>query len=632
MDYVLNQLIHNLNTQDFAGQDKDKVMKTLLENLDSIDFSDAENRKAAEGFVSNILNVKIGRNNEQITDFQAVAMHYMIARFSIIDQGVSVDKINYSYREKDTYGGAFYREADNSINFYFDNICHKRYFIEPYAKEKEGDYGARGRLSYFLSQMMALNHELRHVEQFNGFHSVKTVDDLTPERFLMMNECLAREFARVVGSKYQKKTYGNQVHADRLYRENHEEFLFEVDANKVGYEQALKFMKKLCPKGYEVALGKNEKYMEKISDLTKKMHDYQQITWRHDTNPNEAGVRADHKAILIIDTIIPMMNAADRKYYFGKYPSLLISHYDNGKRKTLEAVENDRKRKIEDLIVNYNGKDKDARLANIGRLYETAIEGDPILSLENCLRHIAKLSYESDRYFTPSGIEVKYSAKHISQEIKMAQQKAKALISYIEEADRKAVDRLLAKYEKEAVKDFKTFAGRHLAEEKKLAFIALQHAARKNSALSEDRDNERIESFKQKQREDAAKEMLKKLFPEVPLQRYVFIAGADGQITARDNAEEKFLLLQAYSNLSSMTANASVRAGLKDAGALTLMDVRDAINTVYPFEISKQANENFCNLQEIGDITPFKSVFEAEQTKEIAEVPLTREVVKEREV
>ncbi len=49
----------------------------------------------------------------------------------------------------------------------------------------------------------------------------------------------------------------------------------------------------------------------------------------------------------------------------------------------------------------------------VSKLYDSAIESDPLLSFEKCMRHIARLSWYEDRYFTNGGLEVKYSPKEI---------------------------------------------------------------------------------------------------------------------------------------------------------------------------------------------------------------------------
>ncbi len=49
----------------------------------------------------------------------------------------------------------------------------------------------------------------------------------------------------------------------------------------------------------------------------------------------------------------------------------------------------------------------------VSKLYDSAIESDPLLSFEKCMRHIARLSWDEDRYFTNGGLEVKYSPKEI---------------------------------------------------------------------------------------------------------------------------------------------------------------------------------------------------------------------------
>lgn len=562
----------------------------VVKSFDEIFFQDEETQKYALEYCKKILEEKILDNNQSISSYEALAVHYLTTRLSAIEHGLSDIKINYTYSDKDQAGtGAFYSNNNKSINFFFNNTCE---YVDFFAR-RPGNDGGNSRVREFLYQVKVINHELTHADQFSNPERTisKSIDEITPTHYIMMKETVARLLTNTNESKYLKRkkaveekdwwSESRREGVDRLYHDNHDQFLFEIDANVGGYEHGRKVMERISPKLKNIFESSFSSYYVKDKAEVKNFKD---ITWEHDTNPNDDKVSAQHKASLVIDT--DLASAKQRALIMKQYPALAITYNPNGTKKSLKQVEEDQARKIEEINKSDDIQQvKISRIEKVNTIYQTAIESDPVLSLEKCLEHMGKISHENGEHYHHNSPE---------KELRETLKKAKLLIPCIEKADSKIVLDFLKKYKKEILSSNKRGQKNiSLFEAKKLAYYELSSLMRKNRDIKQG-EQEEIHLEQEKRQELAkAKDILAKVFPGFTPTPYTYEFRNDGNLHRVNNEQEKRLMQISTSKTSS--------SSILSKFGFSRDDVYSAINTVYDFRykdsevIDEQVQEKLDN-------------------------------------
>ena len=329
---LVQELENQIKTKSKAGtiQEKENI---AIDFLNLVDFKDASKKIQAEQYIKHILTDNIGKN-EPITSLEAKIVHCMIAKISLAELNIDNIKVNYLDRAKDQTAGAFY--SDKTINFFNQSVCNKYDWLLPYGNDITG--GAKSRLNYFVNEVFKTEHEIQHAVQFEKMDkSEKEPEKLSVDDYIISKQYVARLFATAQGSKYYKK----ELDVDRLYNENHDQFYYEIDADLQGLKRSLSLLSKLSMQAYNLAI--DEKigwgFLSKLENKQSQIDNYSDITWEHNTNPDNIKVNANYKASMIIDNILPRLNSQQRTEYMLKYPALLVTYNSNGTKKDLQQIE-----------------------------------------------------------------------------------------------------------------------------------------------------------------------------------------------------------------------------------------------------------------------------------------------------
>lgn len=315
-----NQFRTKTRTSSVEGNEK-----IAVDFLTKVNFQDADLQSQAIQYIKHILTDYVEKN-EEITSLEAKIIHCLITKISLSNLGLNNIPINYRNRTaSDRNAGAYYQKGDRSLNFFNEEVCNLHYFLKPYTNNQAK--GAESRLNYFIRQIFVLQHEIQHVVQFKAIDNQNSIA-LTPSTYIMTQQSIARDFAMTRETKYYKET----EYIDRLYEDNHDQFYYEIDADKFAIERTLALLQIISPLGYQIATDKRQNnYVTNLAIKTHELEHYgEDITWQHDTNPDNKKVLATHKASMIIRTILPKLPAKQRKEYFETYPSLAIVYNRDG--------------------------------------------------------------------------------------------------------------------------------------------------------------------------------------------------------------------------------------------------------------------------------------------------------------
>jgi len=610
---LIQELENQFKTKSKTGTIEEKE-NIAIDFLCGVDFKNANNKTQAEQYIKHILTDFVGKD-EQITSLEAKIVHCMIAKISLDELGLKDVKIRYVNRTaQDSNAGAYYRDIDNSINFFNDDVCNKHEWTEPYGTKENPEKGAASRLDYFAREVFKLEHEIQHAVQFkNMSESELSPDLLTPESYVISRQYVARTFARALSSKYYKQG----LDIDRLYNDNHDQFYYEIDADKHGIERALEMLKTVSPQAYQIATDPSKnRYVQKLAEKTEQLNNYSTVNWKHDTNPETVEVGANHKASMIIDNILPQLSGKQRKEFMDKYPALSITYNPNGSLKTLEQVEREKQAKINNLLINGTDKEIQEKAANISKVYDTAIESHPVLCFEKCLQHMARLSWNSDRYFTDSGIEVKYNPSEVRKELRMAQAKAKAIASYMEDTDAKQLKAIFERYKKELIASPKLDqTSIRFFEDKKLAIYGIESEIYRNKEVKsviEKDTKESLQKRKQKQMQRSqAEEIIKKVFPDFkPYPQMGTLK--DGSVEFSNNVNERLMLMEAYKQYVK-TATDTDSPAKQDKDFVASSKLLSAINTLYGFNATAEEKTAFEELLKSGKVKIIHNKYEPQK-------------------
>lgn len=545
-------------------------------------------------------NIKEIISDQPISRFQAKMTHALITKLSLHELGLDNIKINYKNKTENDNYGACYRNQNKSVNFFNDYVC-----LPEILTTKNTDF----RYKYLATQIHTLQHEIQHAVQYKELEEItKNDSDMTIFNYIMSMQSIARILVTETNSKY----YNKDLNMDRLYDDNHDEFYHELDADVAGLERSVKFLSAFAPE--KLDLLSKEIYGYNFVELKNKKNNlikyYKTVKWQHNTNPNNEGVNAMYKTNFIIDTVLPTLKKSERKQWMALYPSLALTHNADGSKKDLDQIEAEREKKLQELLKNASDEEIQEKTNNLFNLYDTAIESDAMLSFENALRHIALMDWDSNRYFTKSGREVRYYPSLIKTELKLTKEKAIKLLSVLESADSKFVDGVFRKYRRIVEKTDKVNNfGQRLHPEKYNIFGELFNKIYNNKEYVK---GVRENTEKQNDitaRKNNAKEILAKVFPTLTPNPYNGVINENG-IEIIYNTQEKLQVMQSFTKYN------------KDYGDSVYpnnpSEVLDAIETIYPFEVSKEDEAAFAeaNLPIYENSISMKKTENKEEEKE----------------
>ncbi len=623
---IVQELINQLKTKCKTGSTQEKE-KIAVDFLCGIDFSDADIKNQSKKYIGHILNDIVAKN-QQLTSLDAKIIHCMVAKISLDSLGLSDVKINYRDRSSYQEEPANYSRRDNSITF-FNDFVNDEVFVKPSDNQK---YGALSRLfNFFAVKAVTINHEIRHAYQF------KHIDEsnLTRDGYIISMQELARDLASDAGYKGIKKFLVESSFIDktkykdgyeyigRLYKDNHDQFYDEIDANLYGFEQAEKYCQELSPTTYELMSDPEKSpFIDMKKAAEDKLKNYEKVTWEHNTNVSNKPVQATHKASMIVDYLLPYLSETERKSFFDKYPALNIAYNSNGSLKTLEQVEREEQVKINNLLINGTDEEIQEKAASISKVYDTAIESHPVLCFEKCLQHMARLSWNSDRYFTDSGIEVKYNPSEVRKELRMTQAKAKAIASYMEDTDANQLKAIFDRYKREILKDQKyDQQSLRFFEDKKLALYDIEYNINHNkeveSVIEQDKRKAADERAQAQMKKEQAEETIKKVFPGfTPAPQKGRLE--NGSVIFSDNTQEKLILMEAYKRyINTITGNDKINKTDKDFVSSDKLLI--AIKHLYGFNVPIEEYREFYAKLKNNEIDILQNKYEQKEKQAATE-------------
>lgn len=599
--------------------------KVAIELLNSIDFKDESNKSQAKEYIKHVLTDFIGKN-ETISPLQAKTVHCMIAKILLSELNLDDVKVNYSNRTESSNGGyyyAFYSHSDRSINFFNENVCNRNSWLLPYCKNVEAS--TRSRLAHFAYEVFVVGHEIQHAVQFEAINkSAKTPETLTVDDYIISKQDVARSLS-MSKKDDTNKYYKKGLDVDRLYHDNHDQFYYEIDADLQGYKRALPLLKELSETAYKIAISDKDagyektglKFLSKIEEKQFQLGHYSDITWEHNTNPDNVKVAANHKASMIIDYILPKLN--NKQAYLQKYPALQFNYNSDGSKKTLDQVDAEFIEKKRNLPKDATNEQK----LNLQKLHNAVIESDPVLSLEFCLRDISNmLWYTQQMVQDASGFKI-YDAYQILEKTK---QRARKIITYSENAQANIIDKIIKKYEKKIFGSFKgnTQEEANFLRAKKDAIadisICLLHNKEVKETLVKEAMKKPKTTKKHIQRSQAL-EIINNIFPNFTptlFTRPAIIGKGYIEIESDShNVNELMMLMEAYNQYEKMALNLPISVREKE-DFVSPYRLLSAIESIYDFRPTPEQQQQFKETFDKGEIEVVKNKYqiEREQAKE----------------
>lgn len=575
---ILEELNNYVNSK--KAKNIEQQEQYVLEFLDTLDYASPETRKQAEIAVSKILSQTI-EQNEVLPRPYAKAMHYLLAKSSLAELGLTETVIHYRERTpKDGNAGAIYSNDDGSITFFNNDVCNVDELLSNTTPPKlRFNY-----LSYIIHDMQ---HEIQHAKQFKEIAALAA----SPEGLNPMNYTMQlQQFARLIADCSPSSKYYSH---GGLYRKNHDEFLYELDADVEGATRMLDILKRVSPAAYAVATNSNSTHEERKQKKEKLIAEYNTVTWEHGTNPNQGPVSASHKTSIIIDSIWARLPQKERDKWIGTYPALAITRTKTGKKKTLDEVEKERRAKIHELLKNGRDAEINAEVNKINKLYQAAIEQDALLCFEKQLQHIARTSWNTSRFYINN--DGGFSPVDIRAELAAAQSKAEQIASYIEDVDSKSLRAIMDRYTREIMSSKKKDANDvRFFEDKKRALISIESQLFHNKEFKETINQDRLQQAQAREKEKAeraaALAIIKQAFPGFSPTPEIGIMSTD-QLILSNNVQEKLQILQAFTDYKiSVTKNKNASS---TPGFIPFSQLAKAIETIYPFDISPDEKKAF---------------------------------------
>lgn len=615
--------LNNAITTKSKTNNSQEFENVAVEFLSEVDFTDPEIRKQAVDYIRFLLKDYVEQNRE-ISSVDAKNMHCMITKMSLDMLGLKGIKINYRDRtDKDDPGtGAYYFDKDKSLNFFNQSVCNETYLLLPYgdAKDKKG---GESRLSYFDHQVETLEHEIQHAVQYKEMEKVRNgKEDFTVETFVMTRQDCARIIAQ---NEQNTKGYKHGKEAVKLYGDYWKDFYYELDAEKHGIERMFDWMKKLSPKAYEIAMNESRNiYVAKLKEKNEKLKDYFVETWRHNSNPERPEMVVNHKASMVFDNILPKLSGKDRKMYFDYCQALSITNKPDGTLKTLDEIKKEKQSKIRELLINGSDEEIRKKVTNISKVYDAAIESDPILCFEKCLQHISELSWDSDRYFVDHGDVVKYDPNYVRKELSFTEKKAKAISSYMEDIGASRLEQSIKKYEKSLERNLKKDkANFRFYDDKKRALEEIKNEINLNIEVNEELEKNAKEALKIKAEKTKVEEILARVFPDFKPHSQIGTI-KDGSVIFSNNVNEKLMLNEAYKNYVRTILN-DENIDKSDKNFVRASELLSAIKCFYDFQPTIEEINKFNQMLKNGKIKVPRNLYEKADTKD-NEVNSTKKV------
>lgn len=435
----LKKILDNIENYNSSDQ--------LLFDLNKVDYSDHKNKLIAKKYISEILDYYIG-NNKSIPVTIALSIHFLIAKLSLIKVGLNgIVGIVYRQRRNDEKAtGAFYLEDDKTITVFTNDILNNREFLNPYSTNKNQSMASR--LDYLVNLVFTLEHEIQHAVQFTRVDGKK--DDLVSmakSDYIIAMQRAARSLSKSLSGFKGSSYYSKDLDFDRLYKDNHDKFYYEIDADKYAYERTLDILYSISPLAYKVATDTN-KYRDKLNRSDVSLNKYEEaICWTHNTNVNNVDVPAVHKTSMIIDNIMPLLDSANINRCFELFPVLKFTYNVDGTKKTLKQIEKERDEKIEELYSQRDQTNLHIRKNQILSLYNTIIDCDALLCYEKSKILLLDLQENGIKYYIEHGLIQKYSDEELGKAINVTEQKINSIESYLEEIDKEKLNSINEQYD-----------------------------------------------------------------------------------------------------------------------------------------------------------------------------------------
>ncbi len=567
-----------------------------LKLIQGLDFHDYEVRRSGDKFIRDICNNLNNNYQATIPEFWMRAMNEVVVRNLVVDMGL--ENIQTIYEEKTPEGesfAAFHSSGQHSLTFFEDNNYFSRF------KNLHGP----DRLLYVGTLIMVAAHELEHeVQELNLQKFVNSPYVMSPDDYLMSLHFSAQRLSRT-DDKYQQETFGEESGKlspfektkEKIYNKNHDEFLFEIDSDLVGHTQALNMMQRIAPNvlRYSIDYSKEQKEI-----LEKKFIDHSiKLQFSHKSNANDNPVRATHKSSLIVDSTLPKCSKSYQEWCFQYSPSLTITRHKDGKKKMLQEIHSDFEAERKKIIETKPKEEQSLLLSKLSALERTVIENDPILLLEESLQRVIdiKITDPSDK------TQLRKAIQTFGSETK----RIEGLVSYIEEADYDILMKLI--YEaKVAIKNSPLRINSNVTQEiytQRSRFFNNLHL---NLLVNKDVkkvQNQRTEEAKVKQQKyNNALDILKTTFPGFKPAPSTYALN-DNQII--NNTEERYIVEESIDKYLKDLK----KYGKTDKKTIeeTEKKLRDALETVYPFDITPGIRRGYEMKLDIEEISTLNNVY-----------------------
>ena len=586
-------LIKDINNIIVTGRNNNEasaaIQQKVVEYICGLDYRNEEVINQSYAVVRSVF-VNTIEKNLPLSAESAKAIHALLSKITLAESGLYDVALNYRDKTESSSTGAYFQEADNSINFFNETVCNTYELLMPYGQDTVR--GATSRIKYFLYELAKLKHEVTHAEQYYAARQ----EVINEKHYLMMKQMFARTLTFPRWSKYY-----DQNNPDKLYKDNYYEQMVELEAYGEGYKRMIESASKISPMAVQIINSPTSTFRKLMIENQQKFSQYKTVTWKHSTNPANMEVNSHHKSTMIIDEVLPKLNKEDREFFFSRYPSLSITYNTDGSKKKLEEIEKDRIEALKKASQIRDVDKKNGEIVRVNKLYTAAIESDPTLSFEHCLQHIARLTSDSTRYYTDGGKEVTYDPDELSKELNTAGAKANMLAVYLEGAEAKDIKKIMAKYKKEIERSSKKdVIARNLADSKRMIIYKLESTLYKNAEIREAYKKEAEQAYKQRAEKEHAIEIIGKVFPGfVP--RPQIGGGTLEHIELYDNYDEKLLLNKSLAEYTSQVIKQKVNA-TTDQEYVPIGIVREAISKLYPFDIPQEVYQEFDDKFNSGEI------------------------------
>lgn len=528
---LLDRLTGELQGNSYDGVDFNKLFY-------NIDFSSDEISSQSYKNIARILGV--ATKNETIDKTDILVAFLLLAKQTLVSNGLDDVKINYIHKnpEEDANSSTYYSDKDKTLNIFFEDILN-----EIILKKLNAPIAPLARVVEIVRQINIMKQEVKSAQQFELFRLFAKNPNLTPSNVYISQ----KQYLATVLSK--KK--GKYLSYDLLTKTTAENGLSYGDFSKYGV----------------VATDTLNESDENFSMLT---------------NPKLPVVSTSFMASVVLCDVLRKLSKEDREVFQKDYSVVFFAFNNDGTRKNLAEIENDRQNKLKATTSIKDKKQQELERNAINKLYETIIETDAILSLERCLTHIENLSWESERFFVPKNEDNKYSPTSIREEMKLVSEKAQAILSLIEGDGIEFIEPILKSFEKnilDLLKDKK--ADKTFLDDKKHYMFAISNLYFKNDDLKAGPKDKVLASDDKRKEIDRAVKTLKIVFPSLLPNPTVFGVAEDGKYIELPNIEERIMLDIAWENYR--TAYITKKDEDPDLLGVEPIDLQRAIRIVYPY-------------------------------------------------